>query len=275
MSNRYRGLPFSKEALTWYRRITGLQLTLGLIAFLFLMWNNNRDKGTYDIIDRLGYDSEIQIQALERSGAHELLVADERDAASGVGYLRDSSFDIKYSLQENESAGGLTWSPHGLWLLTRHNEKAYLLDADNFEELAEVSYEGEGWGLAYDSGREVIYMSNQTSNIQVRDPESFGLLDTFEVRTPSGLEISSISELEYDGDHLYASLYPSNRIIRIEVERFNKGRVTNEWDFEPFVSELKKEYPDVQNLNGIAHLHGNQFFITGQYFPYMYQVQLN
>lgn len=274
MRNRYRGLPFSKEALTWYRRITGLQLTLGLIAFLFLMWNNTRDRGTYDIIDQLEYDSGIQTQAIDWSENQELLVSGDWDGDSGVGYFRDSSLDIEYNLEEDESAGGLTLSSHGLWLLTRYNEKAYLFDSENFEELAAVSYEGEGWGLAYDSEREVLYMSNETSTIQVRDPENFDLLDTFEVRTTSGQEISSISELEYDGNHLYANLYPSNRIIRIEVERFNRGRVTNEWNLTPLVSKLKKDYPAAQELNGIAHLQENHFFITGQNFPYMYQVQL-
>ena len=64
-------------------------------------------------------------------------------------------------------------------------------------------------------------------------------------------------------------------MIRIEVERFNKGRVTNEWDFTPLINELKKDYPNIQELNGIAHLQENQFLITGKNYPYIYTVRLN
>lgn len=275
MRNRYRGLPFSREALIWYRRITTLQLTLGLIAILFLIWNYNQDKGNYDIIERLGYDSEIYIQAIGWTDDQQLLLSSSLYRESRVRYLGDSTFDIKYSLEENEFAEGLTLTPYGLWLLTWQNKRAYLLDPDNFQELAIISYEGEGWGLTYDAGRDFLYMSNGTSIIQVRDTQNFDLLDTFEVRTTSGQEISSINDLEYDGHHLYANIYQSNRIIRIEVQRFNKGRVTNEWDFTPLVRELKKDYPDIQELSGIAHLQGNQFFITAKNYPYIYKVQLN
>ncbi|MDO5457712.1 MAG: glutaminyl-peptide cyclotransferase [Atopococcus tabaci] len=275
MRNRYRGLPFSKEALTWYRRITGLQLTLGLIAVLFLLWNNNRDKGTYDIINRLEYNSQIDTQAIEWTEDHRLLVSSDLHGRSAVGYLEDSYFDIKYSLNKNEFAEDFTLTPHGLWLLTWKNERAYLLEPDSFQELAIISYEGEGWGLAYDAGRDFLYMSDGTSTIQVRDSHNFDLLDTFEVRTTFGQEITLIKELEYDGSHLYANIYQSNRVIRIEVERFNKGRVTNEWDFTPLIHDLKKVYPNIQELNGIAHLQENQFLVTGKKYPYIYKLYLN
>lgn len=275
MRNRYRGLPFSKEALTWYRRITALQLTLGLIAILFLFWNNNRDKGTYDIINHLEYDSEIYTQAIEGTDNQQLLISSGLYGRSAVGYLKDSHFDIRYSLEKNEFAEGLALTPPGLWLLTWKNERAYLLNPSSFQELAIMSYEGEGWGLTYDPGRDLLYMSNGTSTIQVRDTHNFDLLDTFEVRTTSGHEISLINALEYDGYHLYANIYQSNRVIRIEVERFNKGRVTNEWDFNPLIHELKKDYPNIQELNGIAHLQENQFLITGKNYPYIYTVRLN
>lgn len=275
MQNKFRGVIFTKENIKWYRRITGLQLTLGMLAFLFIFWRNQQESGTYDLITTHDFDSEIYTQGLELTDEGSLLVSSGLYGESGLGEVVQGQFLKKVALADNSFAEGLSQVGDSIWLLTWQEGKAYRYDAEGFDLEDQVSYEGEGWGLAYDESRDVLYMSDGSDQIQLRDPQSFDLLDHFQVRKPNNQSVAGLNELEYADDHLYANIYPSNQLVRIELSRFNRGRATETWDVTDLVEDLSSNHPDINELNGIAHIEEDRFYITGKNFPTLYEVRLN
>lgn len=137
--------------------------------------------------------------------------------------------------------------------------------------VARFRYDGEGWGLAYD-GREFL-MSNGSARIARRDPETFRVLGTIEVRD-GGVPVGRLNELEFANGWLYANVWQSERVAVIDPRN---GAVRG-WHE---LSALKKGFakPAGWNesdhvLNGIAWNPDNgHFYLTGKYWPVLYEMK--
>lgn len=139
-------------------------------------------------------------------------------------------------------------------------------DLETFELLDERGYNGDGWGLAYD-GRRLI-MSDGSATLTFRDPETFGVLDRLEV-TVRGEPLKQINEMEYTLGALYANVWGSEQIVRIDLET---GHVDAIIDASGLLTPLERQRVDV--LNGIAHdPTSDSFWITGKYWPKMFRVR--
>ncbi|MEO0564370.1 MAG: glutaminyl-peptide cyclotransferase, partial [Chloroflexota bacterium] len=86
-------------------------------------------------------------------------------------------------------------------------------DPAMFTTLGAFRYNGEGWGLCYDGER--LFMSDGTTGITIRDPETFQTLGTYRV-TLYGAFVDEINELECVGDEIYANIWQSDTIIRFD-----------------------------------------------------------
>ncbi len=126
---------------------------------------------------------------------------------------------------------------------------------------------GEGWGLAYDKRQKVLWLSDGSSKLQKLDAKNFNKISEISVQN-NGKPVEYINELEYANGFLYANIWQSNKIIKINP---NTGKVLNTYDFSPLVSTLNLTDPD-SVLNGIAHIGGQSFYITGKNFGVVWQV---
>lgn len=134
------------------------------------------------------------------------------------------------------------------------------------------TYDGEGWGLAFDGKRWL--MSDGSSRIVTRDRDSFAPTGGFEVRA-GGEPLSQLNELEYAHGRLYANIWRSDRIAAIDVR---SGEVTAWLDLAPlrrgFVRPAgwnEREHV----LNGIAHDPATgHLFVTGKCWPVLYELRL-
>lgn len=266
---------FTKEQLKWYRRLTAFQLTLGALAMVFLYWHHQQDKGTYDIINRYPYDASIYTQGLALGEEGQVYVSAGRYGQSALGLLDQGNFQVLHDLEADEFGEDIAKVNNRLWQLTWREGKAYEYDMNQGHVIKEVTYSGKGWGLAYDPNHHVLYHSDGSSIIQVRQADSFEWQDSFTVQTPQGQEVDGINAMAFDGQGLVANVYPTNRIIYIQAGRWNRGRVTHEWDLTDLVNNLKKEAPHINELNGIAHLGGHRFYVGGKNFPYLYEIELH
>ena len=134
--------------------------------------------------------------------------------------------------------------------------------ADSFE------YAGEGWGLTSD-GRSLI-MSDGTSVLRFLDRTTYELNRELHV-TDGGAPLSQINELEYIDGRLFANVYQSDWIVRIDPE---SGVVTERYSMRGLLAAGDRTaLTDV--LNGIAYSAEDQrLFVTGKYWPYLFDVQL-
>ncbi|MEU3917585.1 glutaminyl-peptide cyclotransferase [Streptomyces sp. NPDC029004] len=162
---------------------------------------------------------------------------------------------------------GITVMGPTLWQLTWRNGLALERDARTLAELRRVPFGDEGWGLCHQRHRDRLVASNGSSRLTFRDPRT--LLKTGEVAvTAGGLPVSRLNELECVGDLVYANVWPSDRIVRIDG---NTGTVTGEIDAAGLLTPQEADRADV--LNGIAAVPGTrQFLLTGKWWPKMFRV---
>lgn len=145
---------------------------------------------------------------------------------------------------------------------------AIVFDRERFEPTGLFEYEGEGWGLCYDG--EVLYMSDGSDIITIRDPQTFEVLDTFPV-TLEGEQVFNINELECVDDVIYANLWMTDNIVRIDKA---SGVVNAVIDASGLLTDEERADLDSSAvLNGIAYnAEDDTFFITGKLWADMFEV---
>ena len=179
----------------------------------------------------------------------------------------------KLNLAKEYFGEGITMLNGKIYQMTYKEQKCFMYDAKTFTKIKEFAYEGEGWGLTND-GRQLI-MSNGGSNLFYRDPETFAITKTLPVSNNYG-PLASINELEYVDGFVYANLWTTFKIVKIDLAT---GKVVAEANFDDL---LQKYAPEIltmkvdQGLNGIAYDSvGKRFFITGKYYPKIFEMKFN
>lgn len=179
----------------------------------------------------------------------------------------------KINLSKEYFGEGITMLNGKIYQLTYRENKCFVYDANSFSKLKEFTYEGEGWGMTND-GKQLIN-SNGTNNIYFRDPETFAVTKTIAVSNNYG-PLSSINELEYVDGFLYANIWTTFKIVKIDL---NTGNVVAEINLDDLLPKYAPEIlnqPVDKGLNGIAYDSvGKRFFITGKYYPKIFEVKFN
>lgn len=162
---------------------------------------------------------------------------------------------------------GLALVGERLIQLTWRSHVAYVWDRATFNPLGQFHYDTEGWGLCFDGAS--LYMSDGSATIYRRDPATFAVQGTITVRR-SGRPVKNVNELECVGNDLYANVWLTDNILRIDKA---SGRVTAVIDAAP----LRAHMPGLTNpdavLNGIAYDPAQgRFFVTGKLWPDLFQV---
>lgn len=228
------------------------------------------------LITTLSSDSQLFTQGFTVDDQGKLLLGSGQYGQSKLGYLdpETSQLDTKITLPRQYFGEGVTDTPYGIWQLTWKEGKAFLWNPDNFELIRSFDYPGEGWGITYDAEFDTLWMSDGSSKLYQRDPQTFALLTEIEVKD-QGQAINMLNELEFANGLIYANIWYSNSIIAINPET---GQVEKSYDLtlvlkEADISEKERQKMDV--LNGIAHVEGNIFYLTGKNYPVIFKVELN
>ncbi|MGH3786259.1 MAG: glutaminyl-peptide cyclotransferase [Pseudonocardiaceae bacterium] len=161
---------------------------------------------------------------------------------------------------------GLTIAGDRLWQLTWTDHTAIERDPETLAERRKVTYPGEGWGLCYDGNR--LVMSDGSDRLTFRDPVTFAPSGGVAVQL-NGKPIRQLNELECVDGAVWANVYQTDRIVRIDP---STGTVTGVAEASGLLSAQQQASADV--LNGIAAIPGtNEFLITGKYWPSMFRVR--
>lgn len=158
----------------------------------------------------------------------------------------------------NEHIVQLTWQSH----------IGFVYDQSTFRLLKNFSYPGEGWGLAND-GR-TIYMSDGTAQIRYLDPATLQELKRITVHD-GDTPIENLNELEWVRGELYANVWQTNRIARIDPKN---GTVVGWIDLSGLLTQEELE-SGVGVLNGIAYDSAkDRLFVTGKLWPKLFQIRV-
>ena len=152
--------------------------------------------------------------------------------------------------------------------ITWQNQTAFVYDKTTFEQIGTFNYAGEGWGITHDGS--CLIMSNGTNIISFRDPETFTEIGQIQVFDNNG-PVVRLNELEYIDGEIFANVWQTNRIVRIDPET---GQVVGNIDLTNLLDTTNLTQP-VDVLNGIAYdAENGRLFVTGKLWPTLFEIEL-
>jgi glutamine cyclotransferase len=162
---------------------------------------------------------------------------------------------------------GITVVDDRIWQLTWQDGVAIEWDKATFAMLREVPVDGEGWGLCRDGGR--LVRSDGTDRLRFHDPASFAETGSVAV-TRDGRPVEELNELECVDGRVWANIWQSDEIVRIDPA---DGVVDAVVDASGLLPADRRGGADV--LNGIAHAGGDEYLLTGKLWPVTFRVLLD
>jgi glutamine cyclotransferase len=248
-------------------------IALFVVAFVcFLIFFKNPgtpERWTYKVINTFAHDTKAFTQGL----VFEDGFLYEGTGLYGKSELRKVELETGNVLQQHKLADeffgeGITIFGDRIIQLTLESKIGFVYNKETFELLHEFSYPTEGWGLTND-GRHLI-MSDGTPMLYFLDTETFAQSHKIMVLDQDS-PVWGLNELEYIDGQIYANVWPTERIVKIEPET---GRVIGWIDVEGILAPQDYSEP-VDVLNGIAYDPANRrLFVTGKFYPKLYEIKL-
>lgn len=212
------------------------------------------DPGAYT--EGLEFDGTTLYEAAGQWGTSEL-----RDIDPDTGAVRRAA-----PLPGKYFGEGITVVGDRIWQLTYQDGVAVEWDKANLRPVREVPLRGDGWGLCRDGGR--LISSDGTDRLHFRDIGDLSQTGTVTV-TRDGAPVVGLNELECVNGRVWANVWPTDTIVRIDPATGLVDVVVDAsglWGSAPRTS--------AQVLNGIAHIDGDEFLLTGKYWPTSYRVRM-
>jgi glutaminyl-peptide cyclotransferase len=174
----------------------------------------------------------------------------------------------KIDISSKYFAEGLTLFQNKLFQLTWTSKKGFIYDPNSFQQTGEFSYNGEGWGLTNDD--ESLIMSDGSNQLRFLDPNDFRVKRVVKVFYKNQ-PVLNLNELEYIKGEIYANIWQSDYIVRIDPKT---GTVIGTIDLRGLLP--KKERSDtVDVLNGIAYdKEHDRIYVTGKLWPKLFEIRL-
>jgi len=163
---------------------------------------------------------------------------------------------------------GVTIFGDAIYQLTWQSHVGFVYDKASFAFLRAWSYPTEGWGLTHDGTR--LIMSDGSATLRFLDPETLaetGRIDAYDENGP----VIRLNELEYIHGEVYANVWLTNRIARIDPQN---GQVLGWIDLSGLLGPEDRVQP-VAELNGIAYdPDRDRLFVTGKLWPKLFEIRL-
>jgi glutaminyl-peptide cyclotransferase len=165
--------------------------------------------------------------------------------------------------------GIVNWQGH-LISLTWKSQTGFVFDLNTLKLQRQFKYPGEGWALTRNDKQ--LIMSDGTSELRLLDPKTLSETSRIHV-TIEGRPLLSLNELEWVKGEIYANVWQTNWIVRIDPQTGNVIGVINLTGLlKP--SDVVKGQTEV--LNGIAYdAKGDRLFVTGKNWPKLYEIRLH
>lgn len=198
---------------------------------------------------------------------------EKKSGGSWIGpvNLSNGIADKKTSLPPDFFGEGITFLYKNIYQLTWQNQRCFIYDAKTFEKKGEFRINGEGWGLTNDG--KYLIMSNGSNQILYIHPDNFQTIKVLSVQDNTGMR-NNLNELEFINGDLFANVWTTDQILKIDTATGNVKGILD-------LSALRNSYPEISRppadvMNGIAwDSTGKKLFITGKYWPKMFELKLN
>jgi glutamine cyclotransferase len=204
----------------------------------------------------------------ESTGAPENLP--QTKSLFGMVDLKTGDIQTKVEIDKSIYFGeGISILNNKIYQLTYKNQTAFVYDAKTYKPIAKYSYQNkEGWGLTHD-GKHLI-MSDGSNYLTFFD-EHFNVTKTLDV-SENGYAVDFLNELEYIKGFIYANIYTTSTIVKIDPE---SGQVVGKIDISNLFQACKSKNMYSLETNGIAYDSISDYiFVTGKMWPTIYKLKM-
>ncbi|MEO7768989.1 MAG: glutaminyl-peptide cyclotransferase [Ferruginibacter sp.] len=229
----------------------------------------------FNIIGIYPHDTGAYTQGLEiHNGKLYESTGDYVNSSLRITDLKSGNVAQKHSMGSSEVFGeGITIFNNKIYQLTWKNHLVNVYDINNIDKPVKTfSWPYEGWGITHNATDLII--SDGSSNLYFVNPEDFKVKTTRQVIDNIG-PVKEINELEYFDGFVFANVYGSDFIIKIDP---SNGHVVGIINLPGLVKEYVKGFVPDENevLNGIAwDSAGKKMYITGKHWPKMFELTIN
>lgn len=248
-----------------------------LIMFIFwlsfFLVNSEKEKFSFETVRSFPHDSSDFTQGflIEREG-----IVIESTGLYGKSKLKRYQMEDGVVLDSIDLEGkffgeGLVNLNGKLYQLTWREHTMLVYKQTDFSLLETVSLPSEissGWGLCTDGTS--LYITEGSAKIFVMDPSDYSIVKTLIV-SDDGETIKKLNELEYIEGEIWANVFYSHLIVRIDP---GTGAVNSYVDMTGLEKEGDyKTWGGGDVLNGIAYYDG-KFYVTGKRWSTIYQINV-
>lgn len=188
----------------------------------------------------------------------------------GITDIASGKFSSKAELDRSKYFGeGIVIVGDKLYQLTYKNQIGFIYDLNTFKQTGTFNYaNAEGWGMTT-NGQEII-MSDGTDVLTFLNPADLKPVKTLKV-SDVGVPLTYINELEFIKGYIYANVWMTNFIVKIDP---STGNVVGRLDLSPLAYEARTKNPEADVLNGIAYNpETDQVYVTGKLWPNLYEIR--
>lgn len=173
------------------------------------------------------------------------------------------------SLDEQIFGEGIAVLGDELYLLTWKNRVGYVFDHKTLEFKRAFRYGGEGWGLTTDGTH--LILSDGTPVLKFLDPKDARVVRRLPVRD-GGTLVENLNELEFVEGEIYANIWYSDRIARINPKT---GELVGWLDGSELRNHVRLDDPREDVFNGIAYdRETKKLYVTGKRWPKLFEVEI-
>jgi glutamine cyclotransferase len=287
MSKQSRKKQKAKEAAPPKKTSSGkkvgliaMLLVFGLIGFLWLRSDGDGEQAVasnapliarevpYEVVNNFPHDSAAFLQGLVwYNGFFESTGQFGRSSLRRVEYTTGKVLQ-RVNLGSQYFGEGLAMIGNELFQLTWQSKRGFVYDRDSFKQIREFKYDTEGWGLTFD-GKSLI-LSDGSDELRFFNPQNFEQTRKVSVKF-NGAPLAELNELEYIDGEVWANVWHTDRIVRIDPA---SGQVKSYLNLAGILPKSEKSDPEAV-LNGIAYDQQNKrIFVSGKLWPKIFEIRL-
>ncbi len=177
--------------------------------------------------------------------------------------------DKKVILDKKYFGEGITILNNKVYQLTWESKIGFIYDLKTFNKIGEFPYEHEGWGITHNGTNLIV--SDGTDKLHFLDTVTLKDVKVLEVKD-HGVKKDSLNELEYIEGYVYANIWMTNLIVKIDP---TNGEVVGQLDLSKIGRDMSLKDQQADVLNGIAYEKKSKtLLVTGKKWPFCYAIRI-
>jgi len=186
----------------------------------------------------------------------------------GLVDSKTGKIDVKVSLDAKYFGEGIVVLKDKIYHITYEDQLGFIYDAKTYKKIGQFNYSNkQGWGMTADGTN--IIMSDGTEVLTYFDTD-FKLVKTLPVKE-NGFAKENLNELEFINGFIYANIWLTNDIVKIDPAT---GNVIARINLTALSYNVKNFHPYALEMNGIAYDPKNdKIYVTGKAWPKIYEIK--